>query len=75
MHEAREGDGHVSSDEPIQPPFLRESQSVLVVRDESEPITRVADAVAGFVRDFIEGQAYAPELYEKAVASGVLREL
>ncbi|MFN0107213.1 MAG: hypothetical protein ACKVZH_00030 [Blastocatellia bacterium] len=51
------------------------TRKVRGVRDESEPLIRLADAVAGFVRDFIEGQPYAAEWYEKAVASGVLREL
>jgi len=51
------------------------TRKVRGVRDESEPIIRLADAVAGFVRDFIEGQAYAAEHYEQAVKSGVLREL
>lgn len=45
------------------------------MRDESEPIIRLADAMAGFVRDLIEGQPYAAEWYEKAVANGMLREL
>lgn len=51
------------------------ARKVRGVRDESEPLIRLADAVAGLVRDFIEGQPYAVEWYEKAVASGVLREL
>ncbi len=44
-------------------------------RDESEPIVRLADAVAGFVRDFLEGQPYAPKLYEKALREGIFIEL
>jgi hypothetical protein len=44
-------------------------------RDESEPIVRLADAVAGFVRDFLEGQAYAAKLYEKAIRDGIFCEL
>jgi hypothetical protein len=44
-------------------------------RDESEPIVRLADAVAGFVRDFLEGQSYAAKLYEKALRDGIFSEL
>ncbi len=51
------------------------ARKVRGVRDESEPLIRLADAIAGLVRDFIEGQPYAVEWYEKAIASGVLREL
>ncbi len=51
------------------------ARKVRGVRDESEPIIRLADAIAGFVRDFIEGQEYAGEWYEKAISSGVIREI
>ena len=45
------------------------------VRDESEPIIRLADAIAGFVRDYLEGQSYALKLYEKAIKEGLLCDL
>ncbi len=48
------------------------ARKVRGVRDESEPLIRLADAIAGFVRDFIEGKAYAAEYYEQAVKNGVL---
>jgi hypothetical protein len=51
------------------------ARKVRGVRDESEPLIRLADAIAGFVRDFIEGKAYAAEYYEQAVKNGVLRGL
>jgi Protein of unknown function (DUF3800) len=44
-------------------------------RDESEPIVRLADAVAGFVRDFLEGQKYAIGLYGQAVRNLTIQEL
>jgi hypothetical protein len=44
-------------------------------RDESEPIVRLADAAVGFIRDFLEGQAYAVKLYEKAIRDGIFSEL
>ena len=50
------------------------ARKVRGVRDESEPLIRLADAVAGFVHDFSEGQTYAAEYDEQAVKSGVLRE-
>ena len=45
------------------------------VRDESEPMVRLADAVAGFVRDFLEGQSYAIKLYGKAIKEKMIEEL
>ncbi len=44
-------------------------------RDESEPLIRLADAFAGFIRDHIESQPYAKERYEKATRLGVVRKL
>jgi Protein of unknown function (DUF3800) len=44
-------------------------------RDESEPLVRLADAIAGFVRDYLEGQEYAQALFQKAHTAGVIREL
>lgn len=58
---------------------LRERQinvrKVKGARDESEPIVRLADAVAGFLRDFLEGQEYAEPLYRKARQDGVIQEI
>ena len=44
-------------------------------RNQSEPIVRLAGAVAGFVLDFLEGQPYAPKLYEKAIREGISMEI
>jgi hypothetical protein len=44
-------------------------------RDESDPIIRLADAIAGFVRDYIEGKPYAQDLYKQAVANGIITEV
>ena len=47
-----------------------------VARDESDALTRLADAIAGFVRDALEGEAPEVEaLFEKVRAEGVLVEL
>lgn len=44
-------------------------------RDESEPLIRLADAIAGFIRDFLEGQEYAQKLYERARQDGIIQEI
>ncbi len=44
-------------------------------RDESDPMIRLADAFAGFIRDYLEGQTYAQQMFERAVNAGVVREL
>jgi len=35
------------------------------MKDESNSLIRLADALAGFVRDFIEGQLYQKDLIER----------
>lgn len=45
------------------------------LRDESDEFIRLADAMAGFVRDWLEGQSYLERLYREAVERGVLREI
>lgn len=44
-------------------------------RDESEAMIRLADAVAGFIRDFIDGQDYTTSLYRKAKQNRIIQEL
>ena len=44
-------------------------------RDESSPLIRLADAFAGFIRDYIEGQQYAKDLYDRAVRARIVREV
>lgn len=44
-------------------------------RDESSALIRLADALAGFLRDALEGQEYARKLYEEAVRKGVVRRV
>lgn len=44
-------------------------------RDETEPGIRLADAFAGFLRDALEGQDYAQELYQEARKRGIVREV
>ena len=45
------------------------------VKDESSPLIRLADAIAGFLRDYIEGQKYAKEFYQKALERKVIKEI
>lgn len=45
------------------------------VRDESEPLTRLADAVAGLMRDATQGKPEARDLLNAALRRGVLREV
>ena len=45
------------------------------VRDESDPLIRLADAVAGFIRDALEQKAYAQRLYQEALKRGVIQEV
>jgi Protein of unknown function (DUF3800) len=44
-------------------------------RDESDAIIRLADAIAGFTREYIEGAVYAQDLYRIGVKSGIFKEL
>lgn len=44
-------------------------------RDESDEFVRLADAIAGFVRDAREGDETLRSILEKAMRAGVLREV
>jgi len=40
------------------------------MKDESDPLLRVADTICGFLRDYLEGQKYTKEfdwVFEKRV--------
>lgn len=43
--------------------------------DQADALIRLADAMAGFVRDYLEGDAAAKPLYEQAVKSGIIKRL
>jgi hypothetical protein len=45
------------------------------MKDESNSLIRLADALAGFVRDFLEGQPYAMELDRVLNVAGRLTEI
>jgi hypothetical protein len=44
-------------------------------RDESDELIRLADAVAGFVRDALEGSSAMQALFDQALRRGVIREV
>lgn len=44
------------------------------MRDESDEFIRLADAIAGFIRDGIEGDKVMALLYMKALRMGVIKE-
>lgn len=45
------------------------------LRDESDEFIRLADAAAGLVRDYREGQAYITPVFERLKARGLIKEL
>lgn len=46
-----------------------------IKRDESNPLIRLADAIAGFVRDALEGGAEESKLWKQALKAGQLRDV
>lgn len=50
------------------------TEKVRGVRDESHALIRLADAMAGFIREYEEGREYAVVLYTLAVRNGILIE-
>jgi hypothetical protein len=51
------------------------TEKVRGVRDESHAIIRLADAIAGFIREYQEGREYALVLYELAIKNKILTEV
>lgn len=45
------------------------------VRDESHVLIRLADAIAGFIREYEEGNEYARRLYELGIKNKVLNKV
>jgi Protein of unknown function (DUF3800) len=43
--------------------------------DQADPLIRLADAMAGFIRNYLEGDERLTALYAQAVKTGVLKEL
>jgi len=45
------------------------------LRDEADEFIRLADAIAGFARDALEGHDYAQRIYQDAIQNDILHEL
>ncbi len=50
-------------------------EKVRGIPHRSDEFIRLADAMAGFVRDYLEGKSYAGNLYQQAIQSGVMTQL
>jgi hypothetical protein len=50
------------------------ARKIVGVRDESDPLIRLADAVAGFVRDALEGKPDIRSVYDYALRAGKIVE-
>ncbi|OGL68926.1 hypothetical protein A3B21_04590 [Candidatus Uhrbacteria bacterium RIFCSPLOWO2_01_FULL_47_24] len=44
-------------------------------REQSDPLLRLADAIAGFVRDATEGDEVMVELYEQGMSNDLIEEI
>jgi hypothetical protein len=51
------------------------TEKVRGVRDESHAIIRLADAIAGFIREYQEGREYTLALHERAIQNKILVEI
>jgi len=45
------------------------------LKEQASPILRLADAIAGFLRDYIEGQKYAQEIHSKHKVTEYIQEI
>ena len=45
------------------------------MKDEQNVYLRLADSIAGFVRDYLEGDKYTPVFFENFVKRGFLQEV
>lgn len=43
------------------------------IRDQSDAFIRLADAICGFVRDYLEEEKYAQEFYRKAIQGKIIQ--
>jgi hypothetical protein len=50
-------------------------EKVRGMKDESNSLIRLADAIAGFMRDYLEGQPYATELAKSFRVEKIVKEL
>jgi len=45
------------------------------MKDEQDALLRLADSMAGFIRDYTEGQKYARELFKKFTKGDIIMEI
>lgn len=50
------------------------TRKVRGIRDEADEFIRLADSVAGFVRDYLDGIEWTKDFYEKAIAEEFIKE-
>ncbi len=51
------------------------TEKVKGLKDEQDALIRLSDAVAGFVRDYMEAQEYAKKYFHRLVEAGVINEI
>lgn len=51
------------------------TEKVRGLKDESDEFIRLADALAGFIRDALEEKTYAQPLYRRALREGLIEQL
>lgn len=51
------------------------TEKVKGLKDEQNSLIRLSDAIAGFVRDYLEGQDYAKEYFLTLLKEGVITEI
>ena len=51
------------------------TEKVKGLKDEQSPLIRLSDAIAGFVRDYLEGEDYTKPYFHALVQAGVVKEI
>lgn len=50
------------------------TEKVRGIRDEADEFIRLADSMAGFVRDYLDGIEWTKPFYKRAIAEGFIKE-
>jgi hypothetical protein len=51
------------------------TEKIKGLKDEQSALIRLCDAIAGFVRDYLEGEAYAKQLFAEFLRSELIKEI
>jgi len=51
------------------------TEKIKGLKDEQSALIRLSDAIAGFVRDYLEAQEYTKKYFHRLVKAGVIREI